>query len=117
MKVNEFISKIFELKYVAHVAHLQTTSYAKHIALNELYTTLEDHLDTFIECYQGEFDIVYGYTQLNPKEGQDIIKVISEICEIAESFKTTLSNTYLQQIIDNMLELMYQTKYKLKKLS
>ena len=113
MKIEQILSCLFELQYVAHVAHLQTTSYARHIALNELYTGTIDGLDALAEAWQGEYGIVSGYSTLTSREGTDIVKYITECCSKLETFKKTLSEGYLQQLIDNLLELFYTTKYKL----
>jgi hypothetical protein len=113
MKVEEFASLLFEIEVVSHVAHLQTTSFAQHMALNDLYTGMVDHRDAFIEAYQGEYGIISGYSTISCKEGTDIVKYLKGACESVEAFKATLTESYLQQLVDNISELLYTTKYKL----
>jgi hypothetical protein len=113
MKIEQIATLLFEIEVASHIAHLQTTSYAKHIALNELYTGIVEHRDTLAEAWQGEFGIISNYGTINTKEGTDIVKYISDCCSKLASFKDTLTDTYLQQIIDNILELLYTVKYKL----
>ena len=113
MKIQDILTLLFEIEIVAHVAHLQTTSYAKHMALDELYKNIVDHRDTLAEAWQGEYGIISGYGQLGFKEGVDIIVYLKECCIKIEEFKDSISETYLQQILDNITELLYKVKYKL----
>jgi len=56
------IEPIFKLGYevitTAHLAHLQTKSYSRHLALNEVYTTLPNMLDSLLESWQGKYGTV-----------------------------------------------------------
>ena len=40
MSCQTFVARAFAVRTAAHVAHLTTTSYAQHIALDEFYTAL-----------------------------------------------------------------------------
>lgn len=44
----------YELIATAHVAHLQTRSYAQHLALGEIYGELPGLLDSLLESWQGK---------------------------------------------------------------
>lgn len=66
MKVSEFVSYLFEIEVVAHIAHAQTTSFAMHLALGTLYEDIVGHRDSFIESYQGKYGIITGYKSVNP---------------------------------------------------
>ena len=111
-----FISSLFEVEVTAHIAHLQTKSYAQHIALNGLYTGIVDLRDRFIESYQGKYGIMKGYS-VNVKEGQDMVKYITEKLTLAEQTRPKLKDGWLQQITDDIIELYAGTLYKLKFLS
>ena len=52
-KHSEFINKLFHSRNVAHIVHLETTSYAKHKALNEYYDSLLDLTDELSEVSFG----------------------------------------------------------------
>jgi hypothetical protein len=117
MKVSEFASLLFEIEVVTHIAHLQTTSFAQHMALNDIYQGIVDHRDSFIESYQGKYGIITGYTTTSPKEGIDPVTYLEASGKQIEDFRLTLTCGYLQQICDDILELINSTLYKLKFLS
>ena len=51
--MNEYIGTLFQSRNQAHIFHLQTTSYAKHKALNKYYEDIIDVIDGLVEAYQG----------------------------------------------------------------
>jgi hypothetical protein len=114
--INTFVSSLFEIEMVAHIAHLQTKSYAQHMALNSLYEDIVELRDRFIETYQGKYGIIKGYS-VNIKEGQDMVKYITDKMNLAEQTRLKVKDGWLQQIIDDIIELYTQTLYKLKFLS
>lgn len=117
MNCGEFLSSLFEITVNAHIAHLQTRSFAEHKALNELYDTLEDQLDAYAEAYQGEYGIVKGYKDFKLSEGADMISYLEKKSDEIEKYRGMLSEGYLQQLVDNILETIKTTIYKLKFLS
>ena len=40
MKIQDFASRLFEARITYHVMHLQTLSFAQHMALNDLYSNI-----------------------------------------------------------------------------
>lgn len=116
MEIKEFLSSLFEIEVNIHIAHLQTTSYSEHIALNEVYTGIVDLRDRFIESYQGKHGVVKGYKSFQIKEAIDPINYLKEFCSLYEKFRLDLKDGYLQQITDDILELLYSAIYKLKTL-
>ena len=117
MTVAEFASSLFEIEAVIHVAHLQTKSYAQHMALGTLYEDIVDLRDRFIESYQGKYGILKGYQSFTLREGVEPITYLRGFVKEYESFRETLKQGYLQQICDDILELLNSTLYKLKNLS
>jgi len=111
-----FISLLFEIRTNAHIAHLQTQSFAAHKALNELYDGIVDAADAFAEAYQGQYGIITGYNCGMIAEGSDFTSYLEQCVPKVNSFRSTLTEGYLQQLIDNILELLYTTLYKLKNL-
>lgn len=115
MKVQEFIQSLFEIEINAHIAHLQTGSYAQHIALNELYTGIVDLRDRFSESYQGCKGIIKGYSgTLSIKEGIDMSSYLKSLKSSYNEFRGTLNESELQAIIDDILEFIDGIIYKLK---
>lgn len=116
-KIKSFVAKLFETRQVAHNAHLSTKSYAQHKALNSYYDGILELSDTFIETFQGQYGIISGYEEMQIKKENDIVAYFEDA---VEKFKETRSeldkDPHLQNIIDEMVGLVYSTLYKLKNL-
>ena len=59
--VGEFVMKALHARTNAHVLHLKSRSYARHVALGDFYDALVDLLDGYVEAYQGAFGIIEDY--------------------------------------------------------
>jgi len=114
MKVEEFASSLFELEVNMHIAHLQTSSFAAHMALNTLYQDIVEMRDSFIESYQGKYGIITKYKSFNIAEGIDPLTYLKSKITVYTDYRSTLSDGYLQQIIDDIITLITSTTYKLK---
>lgn len=117
MTVQEYVSSLLEIQDISHIAHLQTTSFAEHKALNELYDGIADHFDAYVEAYQGKYGIIKGYKSFKLEEGLDMVDYLKEKMTAFETYKSTLTDGYLQQLVDNTQELLSTTLYKLRFLS
>ena len=49
MNCGEFIGELFRARDIVHIEHLQSKHWGGHMALNELYESMEDHIDTVAE--------------------------------------------------------------------
>ena len=58
MKAAEFVGMLFLARDVTHSVHLNTRSYAKHVALNVFYDEVIDKADAFAEAYQGRHGLI-----------------------------------------------------------
>ena len=101
----------------AHVLHLQTRSYAMHKALQKYYEGIGDLADSLAEGYQGKYGLIEGYPDgWEMPEGP--IDYLIYIAEYVERHRyNDFEDTYLQNIIDEILSLTYATLYKLRLLS
>lgn len=117
MTVQEYMSSLFEISVASHIAHLQTSSFAEHKALNELYDGITDQLDAYAEAYQGKFGIIKGYKAFELHEGEDMISYLTGKTASYEVYRSSLTDGYLQQMVDNTQELINSTLYKLRFLS
>lgn len=116
MTVQEFTSKMFELRTLTHIAHLQSNSYAQHKALNEVYDDIVDLADRFIEAYQGKYGIITGYKSFQLTEGFDMSVYLKSCALQFAGYGDSLTDSYLKAIVDDIVELMYSSLYKLKHL-
>lgn len=114
-KYTNFASLLFNARTNAHIAHLQTTSYAQHVALNTFYDGVVDIADSFIESAQGTQGVLTGYT-LGVLNSGDIVPFLEkQLAQILE-LRTQFTEGHLVQIIDDCVELYTTTLYKLKNL-
>ena len=116
MTASEFVGALFEIETTAHIAHLQTTSFAQHMALNTLYTEIVDWRDNFAESFSGKHGIIRDIPIKKEPEGQDMILYLKRKAAAFEEYEKSLKDGYLQQIVQSVNELIYSTLYKLKNL-
>lgn len=112
------ISGLFAARDVAHRLHLRTRSFAAHCALGELYDQLVDLADALAESYQGK----YGLLNLKACEftfpDTDALIFIKEFATWVEAARPAIKaeDTHLLNEWDNVITLVYKTKYKLETL-
>jgi hypothetical protein len=111
---------LFLGRNVAHSVHLNTRSYSKHMALNTFYDNVIDVADAFAEAYQGRNGLIGPIAIPAAKKTTNIIEFLQD--QLAEIEKGRYdvcdkSDSTLQQLIDNIVELYLTTLYKLKYLA
>lgn len=116
----KLISYLMHSRTQAHVYHLQTPSYAAHIALNTYYDGIIPLVDGLVESYQGKYGIITGYTNFALLEYQScegIQEYFRALNTTIEVLRQDVNDSYLQNQIDTIVELIHSTLYKLKFLS
>lgn len=95
---DEIMNTLFQMHSVAHYYHLQTTSFAQHKMLDDLYEALEDHKDAICEYLLG-IQAPKRFGALVPGKGtifspanldmflQDGYDFSVSLCEYAESLE------------------------------
>jgi hypothetical protein len=117
MKCAEFIGCMFLARDVAHSVHLNTRSFAKHMALNTFYDEIIDLADKFAEAYQGRHGLIGPISLHSARKTSNIVEFLEDsLKEIEdERYKVCDKNeTALQNIIDEIVGLYLSTLYKLK---
>lgn len=117
MKCAEFLGALFLARDVAHSVHLNTRSYAKHVALNIFYDRIIGAADDFAEAYQGRYGLIGPIPLHSAKKTANIIEFLEgSLKEIEDSRYEVCdkSDTALQQLIDNIVEVYLRTLYKLR---
>lgn len=119
MKANDFIGHLFLARDVAHSVHLNTRSYAQHVALNAFYDSVVDLADKFAEAYQGRHGLIGPIALQRAEKNSDIVEFIQDSLDGIESGRQDLcgDDTALQNIIDEIVALYLSTLYKLRFLS
>ena len=105
------------------VFHWQTQrkpgSFAQHEAFGKAYDDLTDHIDTFIEIYQGKNGVILagnGFNVTLHNLGNDPEEFVDEFVDyltniVPQGLEET--DTDLLNIRDEMLGILNQTKYRL----
>ena len=116
--VGQFVSTLFASRTQAHVFHLQTPSFAAHKALNEYYDEIVGLTDSFVEGYQGKYGIITGYSNVALQEYESCEAIINYFTildiYISKTRELVCQDSYLQNIIDEIVMLINSTIYKLK---
>ncbi len=105
-----FIGTLFQFRDRIHLAHLSTTSYASHGALNELYEGLLDQIDALAESAQAEGLLKITIPQSDPSDES----VAQELLDFVRTNRYIFPYSYQNQIIDNIEELGCKTVYKVR---
>lgn len=119
-KTNDFaemVSLLLHSRTQAHILHLQTKSYPEHMALNAYYDGIGDLVDGLVESYQGQYGIIENYKSYdiqNYKSTDATIKYLTGICEKVDKLRDCCKDSYIQNQIDTICELVNSTLYKLK---
>jgi len=116
-KCNDFVGMLFLARDVAHSTHLNTRSYAKHVALNEFYDGIIDLADKFAEAYQGKYGLIGPISLMSAKKTGNIVEFLEDQVEDLMEMRYKVVDkdcTPIQNIIDEIFGLYYSTLYKLK---
>jgi len=112
----KFLSLLNQIK----TYHIQTRSYAEHKALGDLYETLDDLIDDFLETYAGRHnelpkgqDLAEG-TPVNYANNAELIAFLDRVVGFLENdvpYSLEPTDTELLNIRDEMLGAVNRTKY------
>jgi DNA-binding ferritin-like protein len=117
MSCAEFIGCMFLARDVAHSVHLNTRSFAKHKALGKFYDNVIDLADKFAEAYQGRHGLIGPISLHSARKTSNITEFLEDSLKEIEDMRYKVcdkSDTALQNIIDEIVELYLTTLYKLK---
>ena len=117
--MEKLIALLFLSRDMAHRAHLKTTSYAQHVALNAFYDEVIDLADSLAEAYQGRHGLLKDVPLLGSKQTGDITKTLRMHLKEVEGMRYSAcdkDDSPLQNIIDEICGLYLSTLYKLENL-
>lgn len=113
---HEFFAVLLMAAPYAHMAHLQTRSYAEHMALGTLYEELPELVDSLIESYQGKYGLVMDYpvpAKLPPLGNP--VAMVTQLNKYIDDTRANVSDdSEIQNQIDEIVTLVNSTTYKLK---
>lgn len=109
---SRLVSALLHSRTQAHIFHWRTRSFAVHKALQGYYEAIVVLTDNFVEGYQGRYGLVSGYKSTsfnqNPMNAKGYFVRLLKIVD-----STKIKDTYLQNIIDEIRQLIHQTLYLL----
>ena len=115
-QVGLFLGTLMQSRNQAHIYHLQTQSFAAHMALGAYYDGIVGLVDGLAESIQGRYGIIRGYKMASTiKEDDSAITYFEGLSKFVESIRVSLpQDSYIQNQVDEVVDLIESTKYKLK---
>ena len=113
----DMVSILLHSQTQVHIFHLQTKSYSEHKALQGYYEGIDALVDGIIESYQGKYDVVTGYNSIKTedyKSSEQVIKYFKALDSMVEKNRKSVKESYIQNQIDTVQELIFSTLYKLR---
>ncbi len=121
--MTDLLSMLLHSRTQAHIFHLRVSpdALAPHKALQSYYESIVGLIDELAEGYQGMKGLIEFKSVKGVDNNQDIENIISYFNDLLkfvqlERKKEELSASWIQNEIDNIEKLIYQTLYKLKNL-
>jgi hypothetical protein len=114
--IAKLVGIMFMSRTYSHMAHLKTSSYAKHKALNGFYYDIVGLADSLAEASQGVFgklDIPYVEIKGNV---DDPIGALEMHVKMIENLKKSCKYDFLDNILQEIQALYYATLYLLREL-
>jgi hypothetical protein len=108
------IGQLFQSRDIIHIAHLQTTSFSEHKALDSYYTEIIGLTDDIVESYFGTIG-----KRLNFKiPASEYMNARTHLIYMKDYMMKHrgvfgMENTHLQNSIDEVLSLITSTLYQL----
>jgi DNA-binding ferritin-like protein len=101
-----------------HLGQKGVGSFSAHLALGTYYDNIGDLIDGLVEAYQGQYGLLklQGISSLDTNNDiKNVVayfdKLIAAVAKLRKEEKLQMS--WLQNDIDTVVTLLYQTKYKL----
>ena len=87
------------------------------MALNGYYDGIVDLVDGLVETYQGKYGILEGYSNfslIETENCEDMVSYFQALLKAIENNRSSFAaDSYLQNQIDTVVELITSTLYKL----
>jgi hypothetical protein len=113
-----FFITLLNAATVAHTLHLKEHSFSRHMALNTLYTELPESVDELIEAWQGRYGLVTDYPAQTVITPADPLVFVTNLRKYVDDNRAKVAtDSELQNIIDEIVQLLDSTIYKLTNLA
>jgi len=113
-------TKLIKIQEQVRIYHWQTKSYSEHKALGNLYESLSDLIDDFVEVYFGKYGrrtegVSMDFSLDNYEQGKTLLLLDDAVQFLTNEIPVLLSegDSDLLNIRDEMLAKINRTKYLL----
>jgi uncharacterized protein YgfB (UPF0149 family) len=99
--------------------HLRSAKYGKHVALQEFYEEMPDKVDALIEGWMGaNGKKIDKFTNILKSSNMNTLSYLKELKKICKDGYDLLDdNEELESLLDDIVNLINSTLYKVKELS
>lgn len=117
MTVEEFFGTLQCAVTKAWRDHLKTNKYSVHMALNEFYDELPEKVDSLIEAWQADHDVINDYKCVISQE-LNTIEFLKALKELTVRGRELMEGrTELESLVDDISAQIDATLYKITKLN
>jgi hypothetical protein len=116
-QAGQLVAMTFLARDLAHRAHLQTDSYAEHMALGEFYEGVIPLVDSFAEAFQGRYNERLDIPLMDNEFEGEIADVLEQQMAWIEDNREKVcprSESALHNEIDAIVHIYQTTMYKLR---
>lgn len=113
----EMVCQLLHSQTQVHIFHLGTKSYAEHKALQGYYEGIDALVDGIIESFQGKYGLLTNYKSYKNqsyKNKNQVLNYMKGLLNTIEEKRDCCDDSYIQNQIDTVQELIYSTMYKLR---
>jgi hypothetical protein len=112
-----FVAVLLHSSTIAHFLHLQSKSYSEHKALAKYYDGIIGLADRYAEAFQGAYSVIDKYPSDFHAPAKQPVQYIEKIKEFVDASRKSLpDDSQLQNVVDEIVELLDSTLYKLRNL-
>ena len=99
--------------------HLRTAKYSKHVALNDFYEEMPELVDALIEAWMGaNGKKIKGYENILQSSNMNTLAYLKELKKVvSQGYDLMGENEELKSHLDDIMELINSTLYKVKELN
>ena len=114
MSCPDFIAQSFAVRTAAHLLHLQSTSYAQHVALQGFYDALVPLIDSYAEVYQGDNGLIKKYPSKAPPDSTPLDLLTDYLDLVREEMEEDEESEALKNILAEIEQLTSTSVYKIR---
>ena len=119
MKIEELFGTLQQSVVATWRKHLRTHKYSKHMALDEFYKEMPEKVDDLIEAWMGENGRkVNSFENLITSRNMGTLAYLKELKRVCkEGYSLMNGDKSLEALLDDIVELINSTLYKVKELN